>query len=1066
MARHQRKKGGHATVVVASKPSRTSAPPKGQRRAIHRSVLQECPGCYRLFNSHRRLNDHRMKTNNSKCSFQSEYAVKNISTKTAEESSVLQDIHDRSAENQSDQPNALEFPYNQRYDEEDFDFDQDHNLDYDEYVNDFEYESARADHTHPLGRGEQEGADEMSCEFAIEMSNLNSEMVRVGTLSDGRSDSCVSEDDSMSHSSMSTENTMEYDANKEHKHSMTVEDQCYVELMLLLDSFDHPPPLKAFDLILDWCQGSFYKGFKFHNVHPARKSFVQQLKQKFGLVAPKNKPWMVNREPKVRSVEQEGISEGAYSIAFDATAQIESLLKDSDLMVPSKMVLNQDNRFHVYKSQGPVNEILDGSWYKNATKSYGRKDFCVPIMIFLDKTGGDNKNQRYPVFPIVMTFAIFNRATRNKSNAWRHLGFISNTDVCMSKAQKSQLTKGASVRNLHRQLDAIFDSLYQLQKRGLWFRLRIGNKIKKMKLWFPICLILGDGQQGDENTGRYLSHHKGMPRISRFCYCNQLDASNTSSTCSYIVQEDMEVLIQTATDEQLQEKSQHRCDISFFKADFGNDELGIFSIQPPCLQHTLAEGLVEYLLENFIKKLKGWQKEGIDTCVYPWLRGYRQTIRSLFPTCNFVRGITSITCVTADEKIGLLFSFALLASSTKGRNILIGKPPPHCQNSITEEVYIEYLHMFEAILCLEHTLARSDTGFWSLQESVQGEKKISDAINRLVRWLTTNCPRDKGNGWNLAKTHEIMDFPRHITRSGCPSNFNAAIGESLLRPMGKHFVPNAQFRRKEFCMQLAWRVSEQTAAQVAAKSLKNFTDYNPRKEKLDSQSRARTSTSMSNEGVHLIYSIKNATKILFRIDGEAPVHISVFSSSKSKKLDVHEVIEHSVETYMRENGLFDLVGYFEICINNSIYRCHPDHCSQGPWYDWAMVDFTKRNGAIEAVPCKLLLVLENRFHDPKDVESDPYIILAHCCDFGYKISSVLFRRWKLQYPPLRRGTQVSHREPILQFIYANNIMEHTYCFQESPGINRIHQHNEQDREVLQVLPRELWAEKFYNEENE
>lgn len=1049
---------------TAKKRARATPAPEGQRRAVHRSSLQQCPGCYQLFSSHRRLNNHRLQTNNGRCSLKAKYRTDEMLY--CRNTSAHEMAEDEQKQSQLDTDLA------EGVSDFEIDFDQDYNIDYDDLVannisnntvNDRINQNHQQNNLSPQithQRNPQGWTHDIQSLLDTETQD---EYASDQHLDDG-DDSCgILEDGSCSQSSTgSCDHTFLYDQFNSRNYSHTIEEECYVELLVLLDSFDHPPPLKTFDLILDWCQGSYYKGFKFQNSHPRRKTLIDSLKQKFGMKSPSNKPWSPNREPQVKWVEQEGNKEGTYSVSFDASSQLESLLSDSDLMVPSKMVLNNKNPFHVYKSDGPINEIWDGSWYREATKDYGRRDFCVPIIIFLDKTGGDTQNQRYPVFPVVMTSAIFNRSTRNSPKAWRHLGFVSNSDIYLSKAQKRALDPGASVRNLHKQLHAIFNSLYELQKKGLWHFLRIGNKVKKVRLHFPICLILGDGQQGDDNTGRYSSHSRGINRISRFCYCQQTECADITTNCRFIVQKDIENLIKHGTDSELKRKSQHRCTLTFFRADFGKDKFGIFSIQPPCLQHTVAEGLVEYLLDNFIKILKPWQKAAIDECVYPWLRGYRQTIRSLFPTCNFVKGITSVKLVSADEKIGLLFSFALLASSKTGQKIFFNKPP-HCQNDMTYDIHREYLHMFEAILCLEQTLARTEKGFWTLRNAAAGERELTNAINRLVQKLVKNCPRESGNGWDIAKVHEIRDFPRHITRSGCPSNFNAAIGESLLRPMGKHFIPNAQFRRKEFCIQLALRASEQAVCQIAASKYKNFVEYNPRKPKRAWESKARTHDNLVDDSdLQLSYNTRKATKLLFRLNENNELNISIFSRSKSKKLFIHETVEKFVEQYMTENELSDLIGFFEITVNNCIYRCHPDHASEGPWYDWIMIDFAKRNSNIEEVPCKLLLILENRFHVQEDPDSCPYLAAVQCCQFGPTSSSVLFRRWVLEHEVIGRGANERVGQPVIRILPVNSFKQHVYCFQESPQQQMSIPESKEDIEVLQAVPRKEWPDLFYN----
>ena len=59
-----------------------------------------------------------------------------------------------------------------------------------------------------------------------------------------------------------------------------------------------------------------------------------------------------------------------------------------------------------------------------------------------------------------MTTSIFNRKTRNKPEAWRHLGFL--PDVKRSKAENTRFMKkykGGNIINTHRMLAVILESL-------------------------------------------------------------------------------------------------------------------------------------------------------------------------------------------------------------------------------------------------------------------------------------------------------------------------------------------------------------------------------------------------------------------------------------------------------------------------------------------------------------------------------------------------------------------------------------------------------------------------------
>lgn len=822
----------------------------------------------------------------------------------------------------------------------------------------------------------------------------------------------------------------------------------YIELLHILDSLQTPPPLETFNKILNWASHVHANGFDFQKKHPLRRTFLSRLQKEFK---------METNMPRVVDTEVEGPEVTVPTVVFDCESQIKRLLSDPVLMQPSNLVLNPNNPFAPYTSHGPINEILDGCWYKKVVKRYGINEFCAPIVLYMDKTGGDKKNQRYPVFPVIMTLAIFNRKTRQLADSWKHLGFIADDDSKVSSSQKKGIGLGGSTRNFHKQLDQILQPLYELQKVGMERVLKIGDYYKRVRVFFPICMIMGDGQMGNAICGRY---QQGKGRVHRGCDCPLDKADDTEYKCNLLVSETMRRLVNDPnSDQQLKELSQHRCELSFFKADFGECLHGVFDAQPPCLMHVLSEGIVEYVCSLFLGLTTKTQHSEIDKYVYPWLRGNRQSIRNEYPPAHFVRGVTKMSLVTADEKIGILFVLAMVAASDMGSKIVLIRKTGQHRVNIDKDTLYGYLHTFEGLLTLEQTLARQHE-FWSLDDMEKGEENLMRSIKMVVDHLNEDCPREEGHSWKLSKVHDLTKFPHYISKVGSPANFNAAIGETLLKPMAKHYLSNVQFRRATFLRDLAQRVLEEDIIHFGMRTMDISLNDTLFGESVNDSIQATVPN--NDEEVYAFSDcLKWSTRFTLSLREHVhrndnpnisyAMHVECHSNSKSEMPHLHSTIVKAVKNHMESNHIQEIHAYSQFRKDDYIIRAHPDFNGEGPWYDWCYVAFyNPRKQREEKVPCKILLF----FHNAEEVATvDNLLVLMHCCKYKErKISTLFTHRW-LEY-----STRDGH-VPLYQVIPVSAISHPAYCFEECPGFH--HRRPENDK-VIVVLERSKWPSEFYN----
>ena len=96
-------------------------------------------------------------------------------------------------------------------------------------------------------------------------------------------------------------------------------------------------------------------------------------------------------------------------------------------------------------------------------------EMLFPMVMYVDKTGTD-QYCRYPLEPLIFTFANIKRELRNHPRAWRALGYIPDLET-KSAAEKTYLRgkeKGITCDNYHQCLAMLLKPLSELEKKATW----------------------------------------------------------------------------------------------------------------------------------------------------------------------------------------------------------------------------------------------------------------------------------------------------------------------------------------------------------------------------------------------------------------------------------------------------------------------------------------------------------------------------------------------------------------------------------------------------------------------
>jgi hypothetical protein len=488
-------------------------------------------------------------------------------------------------------------------------------------------------------------------------------------------------------------------------------------------------PLYTFDLLIKVMREEMNSGFKPVRCC-SREAFVNKLKKQYRIgCKPEQVPVALEGDALPSLEYTRSHRELAYVIRYGFWDQLLDLINDTPLfgnLANLKGCVNlqravdgdgtvthsvTEESFKPYVSSGGFDEIHDGDWYKETCQqisdymeSIGSTEawICLAIIGYVDKTGTD-AYQRYGVEPFLFTLAILNRMARGRDNAWRVLGFVPDLDLKSSSSKKryrnTKLGKGRSVRQYHACLSKILDSFSSSQQMNVrrTAYIRIGDKVKRVRVFTPLAFVIGDGKSNDTLCGRYGGHK--TERMSRSCMVSYEDSNNPYHECKLMpsaqFEEQSEIVLKiqqklpidtndaifnmSQTEkkkaekealEQLQITSTHVHANAFSGIWFGANERGIVGATPVDCMHAFLHGVLRYAINVYIGQLQPKEMAVIDNTVDDVLRPLRSSMRHLYPRWNFSRGVTNLKLITADEWGGVAFSLLLVHLTAKGREAM------------------------------------------------------------------------------------------------------------------------------------------------------------------------------------------------------------------------------------------------------------------------------------------------------------------------------------------------------------------------------------------------------------
>lgn len=204
--------------------------------------------------------------------------------------------------------------------------------------------------------------------------------------------------------------------------------------------------------------------------------------------------------------------------------------------------------------------------------------------------------------------------------------------------------------------------------------------------------------------------------------------------------------------------------VAWFDLDYGGNPEGIFTAAcPPEALHALENGIYKnILLELFKQILKPTASAHLDKHVKQWCQYLRQRfLRSFtikgYPRLLYTSGISKLSDLKADDKLGIIFCIVVAGLQQKGRQIFLKKA------KTDNNLYRNIIYVFELMLCYRAWLKRKT--YWKYEDDAtmyDAQKAIEQLLNDIVKLM----PRSEGNAWAIPKIHEQLHIAESINIYG------------------------------------------------------------------------------------------------------------------------------------------------------------------------------------------------------------------------------------------------------------------------------------------------------------
>ena len=829
----------------------------------------------------------------------------------------------------------------------------------------------------------------------------------------------------------------------------------YVETKLLKILDDAHSPHFLYQDILNWAKESSKHQYDFR---PQRTTRIAQIKHierlaKLQYCRPESVQLTLPGDDKVIPVTR-----------FPFVNMLYSMLSDPNLVLDlSNLDVNPQNPFGKYESEGGyLSTVNSGAWYQKAYKNLIKdpdKDFLLPICFACDETKLKGKGKT-GCWPLLFSTTIFNQKLRNKSTAWRPLGYIYDLNIVDSKAERKGQTNEYKGERLHAIFRTVLKLFIDAQNSGLLDNITVtlGGVERVVNLRIPCVFIIGDMQGGDKICCSSAGYSNKMSRLCRKCNVQGDQSGDPFVECKRMSMLKILELVDSNNVEALKAINQYNVHSAWFDVGYGGCRFGIFSAACPVeALHALENGLMPDVIKVlFVEEMSPALLKRLDGLAKALHRVARQRYLTsgsepLMPRLRWSDGISSLTDLEAKYKVGIMLTVVVLTLQDDGYQLFIEVLGSAARVAKMRQV-------FQMILCYWSWLKKDK--YWKRGDK-EAKHVARSAIQTMLSELMNLWPRKKGNGWEKAKFHEQLHVPDDIERNGAPQGWHSGPTENNHIASVKNYASQTNRRRETLDAQIGSRNAESFIINTAFEKM--TTGLSCQAQSIDEKI-ITGSTPTASKAIIYVYKEKRVMEVgdpKWLGINHGAVHPwmvlflkSYFVTKDSK--NCHDGTSRIAHACVR---LFT-----EYTRGGHIFRANPNYRQNGPWYDWAMFRWSKegtrsKNRSIEDscvhygddnvikddftyAPGLILGFLQENDINLSDIDNTRVIVL--CCDSIYSKSSVFSTHWKILY------NDKACTKPMIRLVSPESIVRHCLMIPENNDWNGYHE----------IWTRERWAGEF------
>ena len=538
-----------------------------------------------------------------------------------------------------------------------------------------------------------------------------------------------------------------------------------------------------------------------------------------------------------------------------------------------------------------------------------------------------------------------------------------------SVSEDEDADPAVKAQDFHTMMRFALESFVKLQQTGLIWDLSAYGKLYEGLEFVPFVLYVKcDTEEGDLNCGKYLVRTSKIKHICRYCFCPMQDADNPMASYKMKTQRHISRLVENQNLERLKSISQHNiqnawCEVRFHAAN----ERGIHGACPSEMLHAILLGVFKYVRNIFFENM------GEESTLAEDMNGLakqhgklltHQSDRDL-PHANFAKGIQKGKLM-AKQFRGVLLIMAAVIRSTMGRSLLKTKKRFGKEDGVSDwMLLVELLLEWEAYLCLKDM-------------KKQDVKRLAKKHRFIMCIMKVVATRSKGMGLKLMKYHAIVHLVEDMLLFGVPAEFDTGSNESHHKP-AKIAARLTQRKEATFNYQVAKRMTEFLVVANAMEEVNNgkqvwqyFQGWEGDTElwecdsegdvgmedgiaeDMDNLDVSRDETEDDDlvaedteEAVPRLRIRTGGTKINIFEDpdeeGQPAFHVQGRSKYKgTTRLDRHLLqflfdLQNVIWEHTNTDAFLPVLS--EHRRGDNVFRGHPNHRGNGPWKDWAVIDW-------------------------------------------------------------------------------------------------------------------------------